>query len=308
MLEQYFLFFPVHLFIAMMHESPGTLQDACLNFICDNIHDVCRSTSFPESADKLRRLTFSNLDIHLHSNLSDELLCMLGERNKLTDETLLLFDNSHTCLRKVKIKRASVTTKGLRVLKPHWIVELEAIGLKNVTVNDLVGCLGEWTLQNLKSLNVMHSSFINWDRFCVVVSLTKLRSLQTLNVSHTEFNKHGLDIITEDLPALENLDISGTLVNDLSPLRKCKNRLKSLTMYNLRASHNADAVSILCELTNLRHLDISEESWGQNFFVNLNPIQVSAAELLSRERVLPNLTSLDISGKEGIYEDALRSV
>ena len=73
-------------------------------------------------------------------------------------------------------------------------------------------------------------------RVCVVIGLSKLRSLRTLNVAETEMNKHGLEILIEDLPLLENLDISSTLVDDLSPLKKCKDRLKSLSMYNLKVS------------------------------------------------------------------------
>ena len=68
----------------------------------------------------------------------------------------------------------------------------------------------------------------------MVVALSKLRSLQVLNVSGTEFNKHGLEIVVEDLALLESIDISCTRVDDISPLLKCKNRLKSLTMYNLK--------------------------------------------------------------------------
>lgn len=73
-------------------------------------------------------------------------------------------------------------------------------------------------------------------RYCVVVALSKLRNLQSLNVSCTEFNRHGLEIVAEDLPQLESLDISCTRVDDISPLRKCRDRLKSLTMYNLKVS------------------------------------------------------------------------
>jgi Zyg-11 family protein len=67
-----------------------------------------------------------------------------------------------------------------------------------------------------------------------MIALSKLKSLQTLDVSGTEFNRHALDIVVEDLPRLENLDISSTRVDDISPLRKCKNRLKHLAMYNLK--------------------------------------------------------------------------
>lgn len=57
-----------------------------------------------------------------------------------------------------------------------------------------------------------------------------------MNVSHTDFNTHGLDIVCDDLPHIESLDISCTSVDDISPLRRCKDRLKSLKLYNLKVS------------------------------------------------------------------------
>lgn len=71
------------------------------------------------------------------------------------------FKTNNFYFRRVCISDASeLTTRGLRTLKPHKISELETRGLK-VTVNDLIGCLGEWTLQNLRSLNVAHSAFMD---------------------------------------------------------------------------------------------------------------------------------------------------
>lgn len=69
-----------------------------------------------------------------------------------------------------------------------------------------------------------------------MVALSKLRALQTLNVSNTDFNHHGLEIVASDLPQLEHLDISNTRVNDITPLKKCRLRLKTLAMYNLKVS------------------------------------------------------------------------
>ena len=51
------------------------------------------------------------------------------------------------------------------------------------------------------------------NKFCVVVGLAKLRNLQVLNVSNTEFNKNNLDLVVEDLPLLDTLDISQTKVH-----------------------------------------------------------------------------------------------
>ena len=97
------------------------------------------------------------------------------------------------------------------------------------------------------------------------------------------------------------------LVTPSSINRKCKDRLKSLTMYNLRASHHVEMVSVLCELTHLRHLDVSDDS-SVHLFVSLQHTKFNARDLLVRTHDLPQLSSLDISGKEGIEEDILRSV
>lgn len=280
-----------------MYDTPSSLQDCCVDYICDNIKNLCQVQPGVEKSHK--KLVFKDPDVCFHGKLSEQILQTLCERGKLTDETLSLFDPSVTSLKRVSIRDTQLTTKGLRALKAHKISELEVTGLKSVTVNDLIGCLGEWTLSNLRMLNVSNSTFISNAKFCVVISLAKLQNLQSLNVSNTEFNKHGLEIIVEELPTLESLDISGTPINDISPLRKCKERLRYLSMYNLRSSHNDDYVSILCELSKLTHLDVSEVDTPS---IVDTQVRFQVQELLKRKTCLPNLTSLDISGKDDIVE------
>ena len=91
------------------------------------------------------------------------------------------------------------------------------------------------------------------NKYCVVVALAKLRNLQVLNVSNTEFSRASLDLVVEDLPLLETLDISQTKVNDITPLRKCKDRLKSLSLYGckLPASTSDSVVSTNSDLASL---------------------------------------------------------
>ncbi|XP_069126204.1 protein zyg-11 homolog B-like [Argopecten irradians] len=289
-----------------MYDTPVSLQNCCVDFICDNLSTLCLA-----SAETPPKLTFKDPEVYFHGDLSEQLLNSLCEKGKLTDETLSLFDPSVTNLKRVCIHDAQqLTTRGLRTLKTHRISELEITGLKSVTVNDAIGCLGEWTLCNLRSLNVSNSTFLNSTKFCVVVSLSKLRNLHSLNVSRTEFNKHGLEIIAEDLPCLESLDISCTQINDISPLRKCRDRLKSLSMYNLRASNKDDVVPVLFDLTKLVHLDVSDDSVitpvQHTFMAGDSQSKFPIQDLLEKFNCLPHLTSLDISGKEGAVEKTLR--
>lgn len=288
-----------------MYENPISLQDVCLNYISDNIDALCEATYSLDSG--ATSMHFRAEDIFFHNHLADSLLTLLSEKEKLSDETIGLFDANTAQLKRVRLRNVKLTSKGLRVLKGHKLTELEVIRLRDLTVNDLIGCLGEWTLSNLRTLNVTNCLFLNSAKFSVVVSLSKLRNLQSLNVSDTEFNKHGLEIIVEDLPSLENLDISRTPIDDLSPLRKCKKRLKYLSMYYLRASHKEDLVEILCELTNLRHLDVSEDCSAQPFST-IGTVKFKIDELLGRRGALPYLTSFDMSGKEGITEQDLKWV
>merc|ERR1719193_1549766 len=148
------------------------------------------------------------------------------------------------------------------------------------------------------------------NKYCVVVALAKLRNLQVLNVSNTEFSKASLDLVVEDLPLLETLDISQTKVNDITPLRKCKDRLKSLSLYGckLPASTSDSVVSVLGDLTELVHLDISDDKDDHPPFDILAPgAKFKISTLLQKINTLPNLHSFDISGKEEIVLSDLSS-
>lgn len=296
-----------------MYDSPISLEEACVDFICENLEALCEVTplmtlsppadgSDKPECHKEEKLTLKDESI-LPSGLSDRLLEQLSEKGKLKDLTMTLFDSNIATLRNVRMRKAGkLTTKGLRMLKGHKIRSLEAVGL-TVSVNDLIGCLGEWTLQNLRSLNVARSTFMAGSKYCVVVGLSKLQNLQSLNVACTEFNSHGLEIVIEDLPHLEVLNISGTQVSDISSLRKCRDRLKSLYMYNLKMSHQESVIRILLELHQLQHLDISDEKDHHPFDL-LEPNSSSISELFKPE-CLPHLKYLDISGAERVDEEAL---
>lgn len=142
----------------------------------------------------------------------------------------------------------------------------------------------------------------------MVVTLSKLRSLHTLNVSCTEFNTHGLGIVVEDLPLLESLDISCTKVNDITALKKCKNRLKTLNMYNVKIDESTDLVSVLLELNELRNLDISDEKDMHALNCMFVPGKPDIEDFLKAVHCMPYLTSLDLSGNYIIYNKFLYNI
>ncbi len=217
---------------------------------------------------------------------------------------MTLFDSRSTHLKSVRLTNCSnLTSAGLRTLRGHKLVDVEAVGLSKATVTDLIGCLGEWSVRNLRTLSVSQSTFVDASKHAIMVSLSKLRCLHTLNVSWTEFNKASLEMVVEDLPQLESVDISCTKVSDVSCLRKCRSRLKSLSMYGVRLSNGESLLEVLAQLTELRHLDVSEDNGSAN--AGYPPSLMSSdglgkfevKEFLSRPNMLPNLISLDLSGK-----------
>ena len=89
------------------------------------------------------------------------------------------------------------------------------------------------------------------------------------------------------MPLLDTLDLSGSKVTspptsatltllqvtDISALKKCKSRLKSLSLYNckLPAATTDTVVQVLGELTELRNLDISDDKEDHAPFDMLAP-------------------------------------
>ncbi|XP_012216425.1 protein zyg-11 homolog B-like isoform X2 [Linepithema humile] len=313
-----------------MFESPRSLQEVCIDFICGNVLGLCevhlgdtnvhsptapssntvpgRTSSNDAPSSSATRLTFRHPDAFLPAEVSEQLLSNLCEKKTLSDLTITLFDAKTTRLRHVRLKDAStLSAKGLSVLKQHKVVDLIVNGLK-ITVNDLISCLGDWSIQNLRSLSVAKGSFMDFSRQRMVdiATLNKLKALHTLNVSGTEFNKHGLDIVVEDLPLLESLDISCTRVDDITPLKKCKDRLRTLNMYNLKISGCGSLIPVLLELNELRHLDISHEKdpYGFEMFA---PARPKITDFLRALNCMPYLTTLDLSGKDDINPKDLKN-
>ncbi|XP_025424633.1 protein zyg-11 homolog B-like [Sipha flava] len=287
-----------------MYDNPKTLKDLCINYVCNNIEKVYMAEQISETDLQPSEPEYMFIDnnVYLPMEISEILLTNLSIRNKLNDEILSLFSHKNVYLRNVVLpKTKHLTTKGLRTLKKHKIKKLKVHGL-DCTVNELIGSLGEWTTQNLESLSVSNSSFISNSyevKFCVVVSLSKLKNLRSLDVSNTEFNTKNLSAIVEDLPLLEILDISNTKVDTLLPLEKKKNQLRKLSVYNLKeTTMNVIAFSPLKFMTSLTHLDLSSEKQAHPF--ETFSCDTPWLQFLTDPNWLPNLVSLDISGSDNV--------
>ena len=167
----------------------------------------------------------------------------------------------------------------------------------------------------MRVLDVSNSVLMPPNKYTtMVLQFTKLKGLTSLNVSGTGFNATSLEMVVEYLCNLENLDISCTKVGDITCLKNLQDRLKNLNLYGLNFSPNPevlnDAVEILCNMKELRHLDISDEKDLQHPFdmLNSNQGKIPAVPFLrSSIHKLPFLTSLDLSGNNILYTIKPRS-
>ena len=63
-------------------------QEACIDYICDNISSLCNSVTTDTGE---QRLEFKEEELFFHTQLSEQLLVRLCEKKKLDDLTLTLF-------------------------------------------------------------------------------------------------------------------------------------------------------------------------------------------------------------------------
>ena len=287
----------------MDEDESGEDVDIYLNLALDALHKKLEAKISHNEIKTHEKLSFLSKDVVFHVKLAEDLLTSLSDLEQINDLTLTLFDDEVMHLKKFKIDNASkLTESGLQVLHGHNLQELQISNLVKATVNDLIESLNDWTCDNLKLLNVSNSTFVDAQKHTVVVALSKLQNLTSLNVSGTEFNKNSLEMVMDDLKKLEQLDISNTKVREITALLKAKDRLKSLSIAELRLSGTPSAhIDVLSQLSELRHLDISDNTAPHphdELLETLVPnIKLNVSDFLVQCRLaLPNLVSLDISG------------
>ncbi|XP_037804482.1 protein zyg-11 homolog B-like [Penaeus monodon] len=291
-----------------MVESPGTLQELVVEFIASHVKEVC--TSRVSLDDNTHRLYFRDSNAFCHQKVANLLLMTMDRKGLLDDLNMTLFDPVVLRLSQVTLHNANnVTCKGLRILKSHQIQSVEVKNLSKVSVDELISCFGEWTLNNIHALSVSGSTFTSHTSNAVCkgntlstksyVGLSKLKNLHMLNVSGTELSFHALLNICNDLHMLSSLDISNcSKLESVECLRIRKNTLKSLNMYNLKVLRMEETKQVLLELRGLIHLDISENKGSQDPIDRLMPMKPIVPDLLRETVFGPNLRSLDISGQD----------
>ncbi|CAH1118716.1 unnamed protein product [Phaedon cochleariae] len=288
-----------------MCQSPNTLEDLCLESVCENIltyiepvetKELCWNSSEDNdsSEDECTNFRFKDPEIFLIRAISEKLLNRLVEKRLLRDSLLNIFSNENTKLTKFKIQNCNKVSKtGLQILKHHKIQDLECVKMEKVSIGEIIDCLNQWSIDNITAVNFSKCSFIDESRYTFMMKISDLKNLRILNLSYTELNQTVFEMICEDLIHLEKLNISGTLVVDLMPLALLSSKLTSLSICDLSSAENV--ITTIRQLKLLRFLDISlciERVESELSYLHHHPV----IALLEDPDVLPELSALDISG------------
>lgn len=200
-------------------------------------------------------------------------------------------------LKRVNIQKAKISAATFgKAFCHHQITELNATAVHaDLPASDIIRglCSNTWVQKNLWSL-LLNSTSIPKDSELLWGQLTGLR---VLNVSNVSFCNKDLFTVSH-LPRLESLDISNTLITNITALVMLRNRLRSLTMHYLKCLNMtiAQILRVFTELPDLLHLDISDHrQLGSDL----------AFHVLKQENIFPEIVSLDISGSNYITDGAV---
>nr|XP_046177960.1 protein zyg-11 homolog isoform X5 [Oncorhynchus gorbuscha] len=295
----------------MAEEScPVALSELCLAQVCLSLDSLCST-----QPDGSLRLSWAPL---LPQEMADQLLHKMAAQGTLNDRTVGIFRSCEQLrLRRACVRSSPLSAEAFRLaLCPHRLQELDASGIPG-------GLTGAHILSGLASNPECRASLqrltlsrlqLGWMSLEVKeeqVGFSSLQGLRTLNLANTDLTDPFLEDICT-LPQLEVLDISSTLVTELSALLGCRLTLRSLTAHGLRQLDMSPArvISILTQLHALRHLDLSDDR-----FVSAPPSAENdeggegdeAVRLLLEEGsgILPALVSLDVSGRKKVTEGAV---
>ncbi|XP_069006152.1 protein zyg-11 homolog isoform X1 [Embiotoca jacksoni] len=275
--------------------SPPALTDLCLTYVSQNLECFC--VKRPDGSLCFREAVL------FPQELADQLLAKMAVEGLLNDSTAGVFRNcEYLRLRRACIRTARISAEAFqKALCPHRLLELDAARVNaDLTIPDILQGLAtnkycQESLQRLVLTGLTMSSLEEpiWYRF------SSLQSLRSLSLANVDFYDSGLVDVCS-LPRLESLDLSNTSVTNLSPLLGLKERLRSLTLHQLKRLEmsTAQLLGVIGQLDVLQHLDISDD---KQFTSDV------ARQLLGQPGILPALVSLDVSGRKQVTDVAIKA-
>ena len=105
----------------------SSLYSKCLNFVCHHLDLICENAkkTLDQKATKHHKIQFKDKTCNFNHNISQDLLEKLNDLGKLNEKTINLFFNDQTCLKKFKIKNATLSKESIKIiLKKHQLNEI----------------------------------------------------------------------------------------------------------------------------------------------------------------------------------------
>ncbi|KAM4552049.1 protein zyg-11 homolog isoform 2-T2 [Odontesthes bonariensis] len=289
-------------------EGPQALCDLCLAQVCCSLDSLCSL-----QADGSMSLIWAPL---FPQEMADQLLHKMATKGMLNDTTVGIFRNGKELrLRRASIRCCQVSAEAFRLaLCPHRLVDLDASwvsgGLTGANVISGLASSPECrsSLQRL-SLNGLR---LDWGSLGeddgARVGFSSLKGLRTLCLANTDLTD---DILVDicSLPHLESLDISCSMVSNLTTLLQCKNTLRSLIAHKLRQLDMSPGrlLFVFGQLGALGHLDFSDDHFDVDDSDGRVGDETLRQLLEGSPQVLPSLVSLDISGRKRVSEAAIEA-
>lgn len=281
--------------LTMDEASPSSLTDLCLSYMSWNLERFC-----VKHADGLLCLRESLL---FPQELADQLLAKMATEGLLNDSTVGVFRScEYLRLRRACIRTARISAEAFqRALCPHRLLELDAARVNaDLTIADILQGLAtnkhcHESLQRLILTGLTMSSLEEPSRH----RFSLLQGLRSLSLANVDFYDSGLADVCS-LPRLESLDLSNTSVTNLNPLLSLRERLRSLTLHQMKRLEmsTAQLLAVIGQLDALQHLDISDD---KQFTSDV------ARQLLAQPGILPGLVSLDVSGRKQVSDAAVKA-
>ncbi|XP_071563847.1 protein zer-1 homolog [Temnothorax nylanderi] len=281
------------LFHTDQYVGPERLTDLCYKLICENLDII--SVKGKRGHRMLRKgITFP-------SEICDKII-EYAQRSEATEDDdcfFSIFKNlAATRLKHVKISNCSLTDASVQTLVSHKLYDLELTDCNNITdfciehINANSENLHSLTCHGTSiivpsSLNATGTSINYYQRGYVF----KTPNLKRLALGYVGIPLWEYLLLLAGLTNLTHLDLSNSCNIDTFEFYHLVPNLVSLALYNVKVNTDPKSfVKNICQLKNLRHLDISQSNYKQGQFDNPNKI---LADLVSG---LPQLVSLDIGG------------
>ncbi|KAM9789851.1 protein zyg-11 homolog [Neosynchiropus ocellatus] len=285
-------------------DGPEALSNLCLTQVCHSLDVLCGKRADGSLAFILAPL--------FPQEMADRLLRMMAAKGLLNDSTVGIFQNyKELRLRHVSLRSCPVSIAAFQLaICPHRLLELDASCVSgDLTVANIVSSLASnvpcrTSLQRL----TINGLPLDWESLEHQVGFSSLQGLRVLNLASTGLTNAPLEDICM-LSQLESLDISSSVVSDLTPLLQCKSTLRSLVAHSLHRldMSPSNLLSVFGQLHALRHLDFSDDHFTPSDGVRGDGDKSVCLLLEGGPQFLPSLVSLDVSGRKSVTEAAVKA-